>query len=318
MVMKIDPNHLSIIAAIVDCGSVKEAAEFLGKSQPSVSRSLSLLEKRIGKKLFEPGRRPLVPTEMGKTLALSGQKVLAAEKSVSDFLVNHQRGKSGIVRMGGTPYFMDGVIANKIAEFQRINPEVEIEQTYGYFDELLNGLQSGNLDIIFCPVQPQSIPVDINFTNIMPGNNVIACRTSHPLLKRRVVTIDDLCIYPWIAPPTGSPLHVDLVNTLAEMGAKDYRISFSGGSLSSALNMLSGTDSLTVLPFSVVFLQKRQYQVELLRVRVLHPERSLGLLVNEQMPFTPVARRLHSFLVTVFETLSQTIAFSEKADLWRG
>lgn len=55
--MKIDSEHLEILAMIVDKGGLTEGAEALGKSQPSVSRTMALLEDRIGAPLFEPGRR---------------------------------------------------------------------------------------------------------------------------------------------------------------------------------------------------------------------------------------------------------------------
>jgi hypothetical protein len=41
-----------------------------------------------------------------------------------------------VVRVGGTPFFMDGVISNMIAEFQRAYPEIRIEQSYAYAAEL--------------------------------------------------------------------------------------------------------------------------------------------------------------------------------------
>ena len=69
--MKIDSEHLEILALIVEKGGLTEGAEALGKSQPSVSRSMTLLEKRVGMPLFEPGRRPLRPTELGASAALS-------------------------------------------------------------------------------------------------------------------------------------------------------------------------------------------------------------------------------------------------------
>ena len=59
--MKIDSRHLEIIAAIVDNGGLTEGAEALGKSQPSVSRTVAMLEARIGARLFEKNRRPLQP-----------------------------------------------------------------------------------------------------------------------------------------------------------------------------------------------------------------------------------------------------------------
>ena len=76
--MKIDPRHLEILAAIVDGGGLTEGASALGKSQPSVSRSLTMLEQRLGVKLFEPNRRPLQPTEFCLSLAAEGRRILEA------------------------------------------------------------------------------------------------------------------------------------------------------------------------------------------------------------------------------------------------
>ncbi|MEM6422898.1 MAG: LysR family transcriptional regulator, partial [Pseudomonadota bacterium] len=45
--MRIDPSHLEMLYAIVERGGLTEGAELLGKSQPSVSRSLSMLEERL-------------------------------------------------------------------------------------------------------------------------------------------------------------------------------------------------------------------------------------------------------------------------------
>lgn len=72
--MKLDPRHLEILAAIVEAGGLTEGAALLGKSQPSVSRSVALLEDRVGEPLFLPTRRPLQPTELGLALAQEGQK----------------------------------------------------------------------------------------------------------------------------------------------------------------------------------------------------------------------------------------------------
>ena len=73
--MKLDSEHLEILAMIVEKGGLTEGADALGKSQPSVSRTMALLEDRIGAPLFEPGKRPLRPTELGESLARIGARI---------------------------------------------------------------------------------------------------------------------------------------------------------------------------------------------------------------------------------------------------
>ena len=124
--MKLDSEHLEILAAIVEQGGLTEGAEALGKSQPSVSRSMALLEARIGLPLFELGRRPLRPTELGASLARLGGRIHRANKEASLLVQRYRQGLAGRLRVGGSPIFMDGVVASMIAEFQSRHADVQI------------------------------------------------------------------------------------------------------------------------------------------------------------------------------------------------
>ena len=314
--MKLDATHLEILAAIVDAGGLTEGAASLGRSQPSLSRSLATLEARLGSPLFQPGKRPLQPTELGLRLAEEGRKIRQAGSAASSAVQSYKAGKAGAVRMGGTPIFMDGVIVAMIAGFQRQNPDVRIEQFYGYAADLSERVQNGTLDLAICPLRDTPVP-DLIFDAILPGRNVIACRVGHPLMKAHALTESDLQRHAWIAPPTGSPLYHDLQGVLAAMGAEKFRISYSGGSLSAVMEMLAGSDSLTVLPYSVVFTLRRHYPVAALSIKIAHPNRNLGLLYRSQPPLGPAARRLRQHVIGQFETLSQTILHHERQALWR-
>lgn len=54
-------RDLEIIQTVIDHGSVTNAAERLGISQPAVSQTLNQIEKRCGKKLFIRENNKLVP-----------------------------------------------------------------------------------------------------------------------------------------------------------------------------------------------------------------------------------------------------------------
>ncbi len=315
--MKFDPRHLEILAAIVDNGGLTEGADALGKSQPSISRTLAMLEARVGSRLFEKNRRPLQPTELCLALAAEGRKVLAANQSASELVQRYLDGRSGVVRVGGSPIFMDGVISGMIAEFQTGHPNVRIDQSYAYASELLERIEAGTLDIAICPMKPQSLRPGLTFTEILPGRNVIACGATHPLASRSTVTLSDITPYSWIAPPTDSPLYEDLRSVLDSIGMRDFRVSFTGGSLTSIVNILERTDALTVLPYSVVFTLRRQKMLSALSIKIGHPERNLGLLTLSDGPLGPSIRRFRQFIIREFATLSDTILRHEQNALWR-
>ncbi|AXI46733.1 LysR family transcriptional regulator [Sulfitobacter sp. SK012] len=315
--MLIDPRHLQILTAIVDAGGLTEGAARLGKSQPSLSRSLALLEARIGAPLFEKGKRPLQPTALGRALAVEGRVIASASEAAGRTALSHSKGQAGILRVAGSPVFMDGVISQTIASFQAEFPDLRVDQSYGYLDALLNELSLDQIDIAICPVTTDQVPEGFSFRKLLPGRNVIACSSAHPLARKKSLILDDIAPYPWIAPPADSPLHADLRRVLDEIGISDIKVSFSGGSLTSILNVLEGSQAITILPHSVVFMQRHTKKLHPLSIRIKHPARDLGLLTRNGQQATPAVRRLEKHLIAQFSGLSHSIAQHERNALWR-
>lgn len=316
--MKMDSEHLEILAMIVEKGGLTEGAEALGKSQPSVSRSMALLEERIGLPLFEPGRRPLRPTELGASLARLGARIRAANQEAGLLVQRYRQGHAGRLRVGGTPIFMDGVVSTIVADFQSRHPDVQIDQSYGYFDALTASLRNGALDLAILPLHAAQVPQDMVFTALLPGRNVIACRAAHPLTRRKAIALDDLDPYPWIAPPADSPLYRDLQRALKSIGREEFRVSFSGGTLSSIQSVLAGSDALTVLPYSVVFLSRRTVPLEALPLKIDHPDRQLGLLLSRDRAGPPAVRQMANFLSVEFTRLQARMDHDQQVTRRRG
>lgn len=316
--MKFEERHLAQLAAVVEAGGVTEGAAMLGLSQPAVSRTLSQMEKRLGEPLFEAGRRPLVPTLIGRQLAAHGKIILEASRKASETVQSFRRGSTGTVRISGVPFFMDAWISRMIGEFQRAAPDIRVDMSYGNLPELQAGIKSNQLDLAICPMGVVEAGSGFDFTEILPGRNIVACRTGHPLLRKRRIGADDLLASPWISPLPGSPLLADLHAILLSIGMTEVAIRYSGGSLMSVLNYLEETDALTVLPHSVVFAFRKSRAVTVLPVKIPQPERSLGILRMAGAPRLPAAEKLAAHIATGFRDLRQLIQRHENAVVWGG
>lgn len=314
--MKIDEAHLVQLAAVVQYGGVTEGASFLNMSQPAVSRTLALLEKRLGQPLFVKGRRPLQPTTLGQALADHGQVILAASRRASQTVDSFRFGKSGTVRVAGTQFFMDALISSMIATFQDSYPDVRVEQSYGYLPDLRAALEADRIDLAICPVDILDEGSGIRFEEILPGRNVVACRTTHPLLMKRKLKTTELLDYPWIAPPPGSPLYDDLRSILLSLGATEIKIRYSGGSLASVLNYMMATDALAVLPHSVVFAFRKERAVTALPVKIPHPDRALSILRSSSAPKVPAVENFAAHISERFGELRHLIKRHEEAIVW--
>jgi DNA-binding transcriptional LysR family regulator len=313
--VQIDPKHLMIIAEISDAGGFTEAAISLGTSQPAISRVVKMLEQRLGEPIFHRVRKPLQLTSAGAVLADQGRAIRKAALRASDNLDRLRAGTEGSLRIGGTPFFLDGFVSGLIAEFHADRPNLTIDFTHGYTDELIALIVADRLDLALCPVDILAPEADVSFTPLLPGRNVIACRVGHPLMSKSKITPEDYQAYPWVAPPPRSPLNHDLRSALVVAGVERVRIAATGARLGTIMNYLIHTDCLSVLPHTVVFAMRRRGTVSALPVKLDHPARTLGLLLSRSTPPPPTARNLAAYLERSFRALIEEVARHEKATI---
>ncbi len=314
--MNLNERHLIQLAAVLDAGGVTEGAAMLGLSQPAVSRSLSMLEARVGAPLFLRGRRPLQATALGAELAAHGRAILTASRRASDTVRGYVRGTRGTVRVGGVPFFMDAMIAGMIATFQAAEPDVNVQQSYGNTPEMAKALAGGLVDIAVVPLHPGEAMPGFDFTEILPGRNVVACRAGHPLTRKRRLQAADFLGFPWVAPLPGSPLLADLHSILLAIGMPDLSVRYSGGSLMSVVAYMAESEALAILPFSVVFAQRNDKRITPLPFDIPQPGRALGLLRRQGGARNPAVDRFAGHIAAAFRDLRHLIKRHEDAVVW--
>jgi DNA-binding transcriptional LysR family regulator len=315
--MKLSETHLIQLSAVVDAGSVSKGAAALGLSQPALSRSLALLEARIGKPLFLRGRRPLQATALGLQLAAHGRRILTESRRAAEAVHSLLRGSRGLVRVCGVPFFMDAMISRIIASFQNRHPEVMVEQSYGNLAEVRLGLNADQLDLGIVPLGTSGEPEGLAFQPILAARNVVCCRVGHPLSRNRRLMVGDLGRYPWIAPLPGSPLLADLFAIRSSLGSAELDIRYSGGSLLSVINYMADTEALAILPFSVFFAERKQNRIAVLPVDIPQPQRNLGILRRAGAERNPAAGAFAAFVAAEFDQMKQLIQRHENAVVWR-
>jgi DNA-binding transcriptional LysR family regulator len=249
--VKIDPKHLSAIEVIRSEASMTRAAQVLGTSQPALSRMVSDLEIRLGAPLFDRTTRPWALTRLGEALARQGATVLRAQARASQEFDAFRSGAKGRLRIAGTPFITDGVLAPMLPGFRARFPDVVFDLSYGYADELIEAVRSGRADLSVYPLGVGEALEDLTFTPLIEGRNVIVCRAQHPILRLAFPRPLALLDYGWVMPPRGSPLAADMASILSELQMHEAEIVLHGGSLAAVLGYIAASDTLTVLPEAV-------------------------------------------------------------------
>src|SRR5215471_9979716 len=121
-----DTRQLAAFCAVVDRRSFSQAAEQLGVTQPAVSLQIRSLEKRLGTQLLDRSGRRVEPTEAGRRLYRSAQRLLAAEEQLLADLGEADGELDGRLDIGSSTGPGGTVLPVALAEFQQLHPGVTV------------------------------------------------------------------------------------------------------------------------------------------------------------------------------------------------
>jgi DNA-binding transcriptional LysR family regulator len=125
-----DTRQLAAFCAVVERQSFSQAAERLGVTQPAVSLQIRSLEKRLGKQLLDRSGRRVEPTEAGRRLYRSAQRMLALEEHLLEEVAAGEEGElSGTLALGASTGPAAIVVPLLLCEFQREHPDVRVALT---------------------------------------------------------------------------------------------------------------------------------------------------------------------------------------------
>src|SRR5438046_2379077 len=122
-----DTRQLAAFCAVVERRSFSQAAEQLGVTQPAVSLQIRSLEKRLGQQLLDRSGRRVEPSEAGRRLYRSAQRLLAMEQQLLAELGEEAEGELvGRLELGASTGPGGTVMPVVLAEFQQLHPGVHV------------------------------------------------------------------------------------------------------------------------------------------------------------------------------------------------
>jgi len=121
-----DTRQLQAFCTVVEKKSFSQAAEQLGVTQPAVSLQVRALEQRLGQSLLDRSGRRVEPTEAGRRLYTSAQRMLALEEQLLDEVAADDGRLTGTLAIGASTGPGAHLVPLLLCEFQREHPELHI------------------------------------------------------------------------------------------------------------------------------------------------------------------------------------------------
>ena len=143
----LDLRALEIFRTIAVEGSVSKAALKLNRVQSNISTRLKQLEQQLGKTLFLRQNRGLTLTADGEMLLSYTERLLQLSDEASEAL-NGGRPR-GVFRIGTMESTAAARLPEILSRYHALYPDVQIELKTGIASELLDGLQSHDIEIAF-------------------------------------------------------------------------------------------------------------------------------------------------------------------------
>ncbi|MGQ4274073.1 LysR substrate-binding domain-containing protein [Terrihabitans sp. B22-R8] len=178
-------RQIEAFRAVILSGSATAAANFLGVSQPAISRLIQDLETRLRLKLFQRTGGRLLPTGDALTLYREVERSFVGLDRIARVAHDLRERRGGALRVAALPALAVGFLPDFAATFMAERPTVDISLHGLNSPFVLDWVLTGQCDLGIVGEQFQNPGIT---TQILPPVAAVAIvPASHPLAEREVI-----------------------------------------------------------------------------------------------------------------------------------
>jgi DNA-binding transcriptional LysR family regulator len=297
-----DTELLGRFVAVVELGSLNKAAAKLNLSQPTLSRSISLLEQRFSAELIRRSSRGIVPTSFGEALFRRAKLVNSELRKAETELGALRNLTIGEVNVGlpSGLSLMKTVLPIVTPPLVSGTSRLVINYITGNHPELLNQVRLGDLDFAITDIIDDMAGEDLVQEPLFIGRSAIFVRRRHPLLALRKITIDDINRYAWVTMPSSGVLEERLRKLGSGLGKPFGKGVIRSDSSLLVRSILMDSDMVGLVTLDAVFQEKTRgilVEIDLEKGRQANylPEpQPIGIVYRRDAGLSPASETLVS------------------------
>lgn len=243
-------RHLKVLLVIASEGSLTAAAAVLHMSQPAASKWLLDLEASLGVQLFIRGRR-LRPTPSGEALLMHAERILGDARRVHEELEAIREGSSGVLRIGIMGIAAPVLMPRVIHRLRDADSSLRIVLIEDIAVGLWSRFERNELDIIVGRLGEHPAGTDFPAEPLCGDRYCVIAGPGHPLAGLHTLTWEDAARYPWILPPSQTPLRRVIDAQFTSRGLRARQPWLESTSITLSQVLLRASDCLAVSSHSI-------------------------------------------------------------------
>lgn len=197
-------QHLHLLLAIAQTGSLRASAQVLNVSQPALTKALRQLEDEFGAALVLRTPKGVRLTPAGELLAARAGTAVRELERAREEVAWHLRHAEAQVTVGVSPVAAILLAPGAVARFGARWPQVRLRVRDTLYPRALEQIRAGELDLALGPLPTAGAGRDLLVQPLFDSQIVIAARRSHPLA--RVKKLARLVDADWVLTgPAGGP-----------------------------------------------------------------------------------------------------------------
>ena len=200
---RIKLQHLKIVMAVAEWGSMAKAAKHLAISQPVVSKVIADLEEMLGVRVFDRNPQGVEPTLYGRALLRRSVAIFDDLKTSVEEIRFLADPTAGELRIGSTEPLLAGLGAVAIDRLCRRYPGIVFRVVEADSATLLNrDLPERRVELAIVPLLRPSLDEGLEATVLFQDRLRVVAGAKSPLARRRSITLAELVDEPWCVAPS--------------------------------------------------------------------------------------------------------------------
>ncbi len=297
-------HQIEAVVAITEAGSFRKAAEVLGRTQPTLTKSIKALEESVNLVIFDRTPRGVQLTEGGERLYKRACTIMADVRAMEDEVKQMAGFDGGRVRIGVSPVAGAVIMPRALRKFRKRWPRVEIELVNVLYPDSVSQLREAAIDMVLGPIPMLDAYGSVIVERLFDIDMVVVTHASNP--QRNSTRLADLAEAQWIIHGSKEGPSSMFAGAFSARSIPLPKAYTNCHSLPAVIALMEETSAFCVLSQQLFNTIAQSHGIVVVPIEDRLPRFPLSLVTQKTRPLTPAASDLAQHIRRRATTLVQS------------